>query len=365
VVVDAAISPDGRWIYVGWAAQQGSQMWRMGVDVVRRPLGAAGGGSVVTQSFELPAQDSNDVTGGFTAPRVRVAPDGSHAVIWVHDFNFQDQGRRRHWSATMTADGQLSAPSSWAAAGGGTLDGADCRGGFTDGSDEGFATAATYFGVCGESSPVLRIVRLDGSLLGESSSFPGGFGGAALLDRAAGTYLVWDAIGSTISRVDLATLRVTSSAVAEAAFTSDQLAALGRRVSAWLVPTASAKVFLSPAMILSPDGTRLYLIGATAGTSTEASGSTGIWVVDPATLTVLGHWPATADFDSIAISADGSELYAAASATGPGPNAPPKTGNVPASVTVFDATTGAIKAIAGQLGSDALRFIADGGSVAE
>jgi hypothetical protein len=372
VVIDATVSPDGRWVYVGWAEQQGSRTWRMGVDTVPWPPdGGAGGGSPVGQRFELPPQDSGDVTGGFTAPLLRVAPDGQHAVIHAHDFTFQDQGRRRYWAATMTADGQLSAPSAWAVAGLGALGAGDCAGGFSAGSDEGFASATTYFAVCSDSRAVVRVVRLDGSPVGDSSSFPGGFGGAGLLDRAGGAYLAWDAFGSIVSRIDLSTLRVTSAPLAAGATGGDPLGALGRRVSAWLVPIASAKIFLSPGMILSSDGARLYVIGATAASSTGDSASTGIWVVDPATLAVLGHWPPTADFNSIAISADGLELYAAASATGAGPNAGPKPGNVPASVTVFDAATGTVKAIAGQLGREypyppvSLRFVTEGGSAAE
>ena len=375
VVIGATVSPDGRWVYVGWAQQQGSQTWRLGIDVVPWPLEKPPGGNAVIQHFELPPQESGDVTAGFTAPLLSVAPDGRHAVIRAHDFTFEGQGRRHHWTASMTADGQLSSPSAWDTTAVGTLGAADCSNSFSDGSDEGFASATTYFAVCVDARAMVRVVQLDGTSVGDSASFPGGFGGAGLLDDAQNAYLFWDPFGGTVSRIELSTLQVTSATPAAGATTGDPVATLARRIGAWLVPTASAKVFLSPAMVLSPDGTRLYLTGATAATEATASASTGVWVVDPATLAVLGHWPPTADFNSIALSADGSELYAAASATnGGGPNAGSKPGNAPASVTVFDAATGTIKAIAGQLGRGAgeypnppvtLRFVAEGGSSTE
>ncbi|MGH2407669.1 MAG: YncE family protein [Candidatus Limnocylindrales bacterium] len=363
VNISASVGPDGR-IYVGWAEQQGSKSWRLGIDAVTWPPGASSAkipGAYVSQHFALPALRSSDVTGMFTGPLVRIAPDGKHAVIHSHDYTFQSQGRRYDWSVAMAANGTFASPVAWPASGAGTLADASCAGSFSDGSDEGFASATTYFAVCGQGPVALSVVGLDGSPVGASATFNGGFTSNGLIDRARNAYLAWDPFNREVSRIDLSTLKVSTMALGTGAVSADPLAGLGRALGAWLVPTAAAKVFLLPSMILSPDGSRLYVIGSTGTFTASDASSTGIWVIDPVSLAVLGHWPPTADYVSIGLSADGTELYAAAGAGGISPNSP-GTANLPASVTVFDASTGAVKAVAGQLGQFMLLFIGDGGS---
>jgi hypothetical protein len=130
------------------------------------------------------------------------------------------------------------------------------------------------------------------------------------------------------------------------------LTALGN----WLAPAASAKSWLRGALAISPDGTRIYAIGIKEGVDErDMAGSAGVFVFDAATLDPITIWQPTADYISVAVSADGRLVYASGL---PGVDA---VGRVKltqqASITVFDTTDGTIRLIAGRLGGDALSFL--------
>ena len=107
--------------------------------------------------------------------------------------------------------------------------------------------------------------------------------------------------------------------------------------------------------MISPDGSKVYAIGVATGASDrEATGSTGVFVFDAATLASVDQWAPTADFVSLAVSANGRFVYAAGM---PGVEASGR-GNpgMQASITVFDTATGEQRLIAGELGNDLLLF---------
>ena len=107
-------------------------------------------------------------------------------------------------------------------------------------------------------------------------------------------------------------------------------------------------MYLQPSLALSPDGTRLYLLATTATSPVDTTaGSSGVWVFDAGTLAILGHWAPTADFISIAVSSDGAYVYAAGM---PGKDAAGNQTGQDASVTVYQASSGQVRVIAGQLG---------------
>lgn len=132
----------------------------------------------------------------------------------------------------------------------------------------------------------------------------------------------------------------------------EAVAALGRRVGQWIAPPVAAKSQLLPGMVLSPDGTRVYAIGVSSPGATDR-GSSGIFAFDASSLARLGSWAPTADFASIAVSADGLFVYAAAQG---GIDAAGRTSPNGSSVTVFDTSDGSVRLIAGALGSSDLWF---------
>jgi hypothetical protein len=78
-------------------------------------------------------------------------------------------------------------------------------------------------------------------------------------------------------------------------------------------------------------------------------------VFDASTLQAIGHWQPTADFASIALTADGHYLFAAAAG---GVDAAGVSSRNGASITVFDTTDGSVDLIAGKLGTSDL-FLTD------
>jgi len=169
---------------------------------------------------------------------------------------------------------------------------------------------------------------------------------------ADGTKLyVWDPGTGTVTRVDLASGEQTTGKGIASADTGP-LTALGN----WLAPATEAKSWLRGALAISPDGSRIYAIGIKQAVGDrDVAGSAGVFVFDAATLEPITIWQPTADYVSVAVSADGSLVYAAGL---PGVDA---RGGVKiaqqASITVFDTSDGSIRLIAGQLGGDALSFL--------
>jgi WD40-like Beta Propeller Repeat len=92
-------------------------------------------------------------------------------------------------------------------------------------------------------------------------------------------------------------------------------------MSNWFVGTASAKFYAQPAVLLSPDGLRLYVVDIK-----DFDKGDGLWAVETATLKPLGHWLAGKDTYGIQLSADGREVFAASPSD--------------SSVQVLDALTG-------------------------
>jgi len=179
--------------------------------------------------------------------------------------------------------------------------------------------------------------------------------GAATVAPDSTIAYYWGAFSRTVLELDLATGEVLRMATLPASTAAagdplSSLAGLGRWFGSWIAPTGLAKLYLDPALVISPDDARLYLVGTNATRFDDPSaGSARVWVVDAATLEAVDHWQPTADFVSIAVSRDGAFVYAAGL---PGVDADGQKAPHAASVTVFDATNGTVRALAGQLGGE-------------
>jgi hypothetical protein len=176
---------------------------------------------------------------------------------------------------------------------------------------------------------------------------------ASALDRSAGALLLWSGVTRSLARIDLATGALTGPITAPVASAPGPLGALGTvagAISDWVAPRAAAKVFLQPGMVISADGSRIYALGLANGEPGPFQ-STGVYVFEGPTLRQVAHWSPTADYISLALSADGKLLYAAGASGDPSVPA-----SAQASVTVFDTASGKIRVIAGQLGESAVFF---------
>jgi hypothetical protein len=193
-------------------------------------------------------------------------------------------------------------------------------------------------------------VSVDGTV-GATADIPRDDEGATatFVTRTSDALFAWNPFGAQLVRYDLGTGQVTEArgrpATSDAP--ADVLASLGRRVGRWIAPSALAKVALQPAIVASPDGSRIFALGV--GGQDGLGGSTGVFVFDAASLDVLGTWAPLADIASIAVSGDGRYVYAAAQGgvAADGSEAPGRG----ASITVYDTVDGSVRLVAGRLGT--------------
>ena len=345
--VDARVSgsPDGRFAFIGWSGRTQTG-WATGVDVV--DLASL----TVVDTIGLPERPR--ANGSIpqlvqSAPSVSQLFDGERVLISA-DWYMEDpststpaSGTER-WSATLL-DGRLTAL---------TRSGDRSN---DDGCGEwerGLIDASSYFVACIDQTGEVHVARfaLDGSQIDEAAV--GSWSGFGVYSTQKGSRLfLWDPQTQTLVRYDLKTGVADRVAVPDTAGIggpSDMVTALGHLVGDWLVPSATAKIWLQPAIAISPDGTRLYALGIDG--STESLGSKGIFVFDIGgpTMSYLDHWEPTADFVSVAISGDGAFVYASgmAGVDAHGQQAP----SAQSSVTVYDISHRSIRLIAGQLGAE-------------
>jgi hypothetical protein len=349
--VDAGITvaPDRKTAFFAWTARNGAEGWTAGVDVI--DVASATVVESVPVQVGRPAVGADEPVSR-SAPNVEVSPAGDRILLgsfwFVEDPNnpMPEQGHDR-WTAKL--DGQTIGaiePVDPAPA-------ADCGE-----MDSGLVDAASYYLICsnGSGDLTVRRVGLDGSEAWRTliPRGQGEFIGGALVARSDDMLFIWDPVAAGLARVDLASGALTTSEPATAAGTGplDAVAGLGQRLGRWIAPSALAKLLLDPGLVVSPDGSRVYAIGVTSS-DPEGSGSTGVFVFDAASLDRLGNWVPTADFTSIAISADNQYVYASGLGGANADGAPSRNG---ASVTVFDASDGSVRLIAGRLGSAEIWF---------
>jgi hypothetical protein len=359
VSITTAFDPSGRLLFLGRAIRQPPR-WTVGVDVVDLAAGR------VVQSLPLWTAASHVGSGASAfaryawSPQIVVAPGGGQVVMQASVMTIGEIDRTGYWSASI--DGLRVGELRRLPAGAGSLSGEDCRDTFAS-----FLDGRTLFALCVSPTQagvvLIRRVTLDGRSLGDidlSRTFPDTYIAGRLLDRAGGALYLWDPFSLTIARVDLRTGAISSRTIDRASLATgpgigaDPVAGIGRALGRWIAPSAAAKIWLEPAMALSPDGSRLYALAVNSKNFTEMEGgSAGVVVLDSRTLDVLDHWPPAADLVSIAASADGRFVYASGmSSVGSGGERTDQ----PASVTVYDAATGRLVAFLGQLGEDWVMF---------
>jgi len=359
VSITTAVDPSSGLLLLGRATRQAPR-WTVGVDVVDLAAGR------VVQSLPLWTASSHVEADGSTfaryawSPQMVVSPDGRRVLIQASVMSVGEIERTAYWSAPI-AGLEVGTPRRLRA-GRDSLSGPDCRDTFAS-----FVDGRTLFALCISPNEAgvmfLRRATLDGDALGDIDlmrTFPDTHIAGRLMDRIGDALYLWDPFSLTIARVDLRTGEVTSRVIDRARLASggaahaDPVASLGRALGRWIAPTAAAKVWLEPAMALSPDRSRLYLLAVNTRDFTELEGgSAGVLVLDTATVDVLDRWPPAADFVSIATSADGRFVYASGIASVDSAGA--RT-DQPASVTVYDRETGRQVAFLGQLGEDWVMF---------
>ncbi|MEP6638362.1 MAG: hypothetical protein ABJC39_03360 [Chloroflexota bacterium] len=350
VDVRAIGSADGHFVFVGWSARHAAAGWTAGIDVV--DVASATVVSSTPLAFKEPAAAEGRPSTR-TAPAIELAPSGD--LILVSSFWYAESGPATppsgtdHWTAAF--DGRRVRSLTPA----GVTPGARCGE-----VDRGLIDDATYYVLCWTPDGRFMVERnrVDGTAIGQTAvpEMSRGIDGGSPSTRVGDALFLWDARALHVSRFDLRSGAVTTATAVASAPPSgsiDTMADVARQLGHWLAPSVLAKVLLEPALVASPDGSRIYAIGITGASRPDQAGSTGVFVFDAATLSALGHWAPTADFASLAISPDGRFVYAGGQG---GRDAAGNTTTEAASITVYDATDGSIRLIAGDLGSSDLYF---------
>ena len=351
-IVDAGAvgSADGRYAFVGWSARQGAAGWTAGIDVVDVV------NAKVLSSTPLALTEPAGAGGRPTtriAPTIALSPSGDAVLVssfwYVADDAAVPPSGTDHLAASF--DGRTLGPLSPAGSTAGDL----CAE-----SNAGLIDPTRYYVVCSTPDARLLIKRTatDGTAIDETP-IPGGSTGletSSLVVRQGDQLFVWNPVMTRLVRFDLRTGVVdsaTGTALAPTTSPGDAIAALGRQLGRWLAPPVAAKVLLEPALVISPDGKRIYGLGIDPLGVDGNIGSRGIYAFDTESFTPIAHWTTTVDLDSLAISPDGRFVYAAGLA---GVDSSGRAVSNEASITVYDTTDGTVRLVAGKLGVGGLLF---------
>jgi hypothetical protein len=338
-----SFGPDYRYAFVGWSARA-HPVWHSGVLVVDVQEGR------VVSELDLPdaTTGEGDTRRMTDAPTVVGSADGDVVIARSYYTWFPADAAEPNWRPgsdgyrAQFAAGQFGAPVALDVDGCGEY--VQHAGGLADGG---------YWISCQEGIGQVTLRRFDGAgaALGETTvKTVGDVDGAISAVSPDGKSLfVWNPFDLELTRLDVGSGDKQVTSGAPSAGSSDLLAAL----SEWLVPTAQAKMLLSAGLVIAADGSHLYALGVVPGTNGEPGGSAGIYSFYLGSTTTVERWESAADFVSLAVSSDGAFVYALGM---PGVDAGGKDANQPASVTVYDAATGQIRLIAGQLGSRLMVF---------
>ena len=359
-LVDATIvaSPDGRYALIGWSERHGIAGWVIGVDTLDLATLA------VVASASIPLSEPMVVDG---RARVRVAPTASLSprgdALMLTSFWYLDDPNTAtpptgtdHWVAPYHDGlvGGVPSPVGLAFATAGSSEDASCIE-----FDAGLIDSTSYYTYCRTAGNRWELARrsVDGGTVLGTTELPATVNtdGLALTTRTDDALFIWSPVARSMTRVDLATGEVMTGQGETAAAPDgviDRLAGLGRQVGRLLAPSALAKILIEPGVVVDQATHRIFALGV--GGEDGAGGSTGVDAFDTETLASVGHWAPTADFSSIAISGDGTAVYAA-SMGGVAADGSEFPGNG-ASVTVFDSAGGQVRVLAGKLGTGGIGF---------
>lgn len=348
VDINVAYSADGRYAFVGWSLRA-TPIWKSGVLTLDLADGS------VTSRLDLPDSSAGDAAARrlVLGPKVvGVGPSGDELVArsWV------EWPQPRYQDAAGTGGNEVFR-AAFAAGTWSSLDPqpftTNCASSVARGGP--LADGGAWLACVHEGSARVTIRRFgpDGAVDGDLSvaGLPDSEGDPTALSPDGRWLFAWDPTFGNLSRIDLDTGTTIQGHGATASLDDAPLSAIGK----WLAPVVTAKSFLRGAIAMSPDGSRIYAIGLMPGTDArETSGSSGVYVFDAQSLDLVSRWQPTADFVSIATSADGSFVYAIGL---PGVDAEGRRQlSQGASITVFDATNGSVRLIAGELGQVFLAF---------
>lgn len=359
VRADADFAPDGRLAYVA-TATRAEDVWTIELESIDVAGGVSLGREVVA-TLDVPVPDPAAVSAGFDSylagPLLRLSPDGRRMTVVssIDQYSSSGETLARSVSASIV---ELTGPGD---------PGGPIRSSTPLGGDLGERAVAcsqlqwldpeTLVGSCwteATSSLSATTFGLDGSLR-RSADFgievP--WNSEPLLDRAGRTVWFWNPIEHTLEIADL-----ERGTVGRIEVDPEQTAIERPPARAAPVPTpdwASFRSSYSPwqVSLLSPErgGTRLYAVGMVQPPDSPGHGwgfgSTGVWVFDTATRSLVDRWQPGAAYAAIRLTRDERYLLAVGQ---PGTATDGTPSGWPSSVSVHDTSDGRLVAQLGRLG---------------
>jgi hypothetical protein len=213
----------------------------------------------------------------------------------------------------------------------------------------------------GSSSSAVALVLLDwnGTERAHIDVFSDSNGWVAepVLDRANRRVYVWQPVDHTLSRVNLDDHSIDRLTVDPAATGGGSPGPAGSgepgsgAPPVWATFNSDMRLYQTPQLVPDPASGRLFALGVVQqDRDTQVSfGSSGIWVFDAGTLSMLDHWVPLAGYGMIGLSGDARWLYAAA---GSGADQRGNPANWQSSITVYDVSDGRPALQLGRLGTD-------------
>jgi hypothetical protein len=278
------------------------------------------------------------------APRVQFSYDGLRALVSLTVISAGQVSDERHFAAFIHGQFLQLEPVTGFGTKGATADGLCTE------TMPQLVGRETVFGICHDANwePLfLRSVELKTGRILELDLEPvvKGFWPMTLVDGT--TLFLWDPFSHRVARVNIPAARLDVAAVIQMPTAAQEpLDQFARWLSAWIAPSAMAKIMLEPALALSSDGRLLYVVAMSGDGITAPGHASTIHVLDAGSLALRDTWTVEPDVVSIGIAPDGESIIVGVLGEAPELVAPD------ASVMVLDADTGKPRARYHGLGTE-------------
>ncbi len=311
IVVEAVISPDRSTVHLATVVP-GERAATIGVTSVDAVSGT------VVGRVDIPA-DPGLVPPPY--PTIRVAPDGSELMLrlWYRAGSGGLPTRAASRALRIPVEpvsGALGAPIEVAPIFQPELYRIGC-------DAEGYADLDRYVEVCLgviDGAERLSVEVLERSGEDRTIVLPASLAVASadvLVDPASGTLFAWSSARHVVARVDVATGEVTSrnygfGGAGGAIDVGGVRPPPGSGLVAWSDLRSATEAYKPHRLAGSVDGSVLFAIGGDESGIDGLVPSSGVWVIDAATLELVDAWPPAAYYGDIALTADGEHLAALA-----------------------------------------------------
>jgi hypothetical protein len=365
---DLVVSPDQRVAYLTSGTRSGDE-WSIAIDAIDVFTGKVaahtdlGKLTIPAITGPTPPPDMGQIESYLNGPLIRMSPDGRRVVVWAgidvySPMGPQDPGIPQGWLIDLDPGAASGSIGHVTVAERRLLDRLrKCSWTTWVAPDE--IAALCWPAEGSNSSVVLALLDPDGTeravldVIAEMNSWLS----EPILDRANRLVYLWQPVDHTLTRIDLDARTVERLKVDPAATSGGPPGPAGSgepgsgKPPVWAAFNSDMRLYYQPQLVPDPTSGRLFALGIVQqDRDTQVSfGSSGIWVFDAGTLSMLDHWVPLASYGVIGLSGDARWLYAAANS---GADQRGNAADWQSSITVYDVSDGRPALQLGRLGTD-------------